>query len=82
MANSLYISILGLLIAVILLDGKAYADTFEFLTYTPPRGWTKQALRDGTAYRRTSGIGLITFYPSQPVAPGRSMPMERILRLP
>ena len=66
MTNSLCISILGLLIAVILLDGKAYADTFEFLTYTPPPGWTKHALRDGTAYRRPSGIGLITFYPSQP----------------
>ena len=66
MTNSICISILGPVLAVILLDGKAYADTFEFLTYTPPRGWTKQALRDGTAYQRPSGIGLITLYPSQP----------------
>ena len=66
MTNSLCISIFGLLIAVILLDGEAYADTFEFLTYTPPRGWTKQALRDGLSYRRPSGIGLITLYPSRP----------------
>lgn len=66
MTNSLCVSILGLLIAAILLDGKAYADTFEFLTYTPPRGWTKQVLPDGTAYRRPSGIGLITLYPSRP----------------
>ncbi len=64
MTNGLCISILGLLIAMILLDGEA--QTFEFLTYTPPRGWTKQALRDGIAYRRPSGIGLITFYPSHP----------------
>ena len=33
MTNSLCISIFGLLIAVILLDGEAYADTFEFLRF-------------------------------------------------
>lgn len=43
-----------------------YADTFEFLTYTPPSGWVKQTLPDGIAYQRPSGIGLITFYPSYP----------------
>jgi hypothetical protein len=57
---------LGLLVAVITLAGEAYADTYEFLTYTPPRGWIKQAVQEGIAYRRASGIGLITFYASYP----------------
>src|SRR5262245_29281576 len=64
MTNSFWFSILGLLAAVIPLAGEAYADTFEFLTYTPPRGWVNQALQDGIAYRRASGIGLITIYTS------------------
>jgi hypothetical protein len=60
MTNSFWLSMLGLLAAVIPLAGEAYADTFEFLTYTPPRGWVNQAIQDGIAYRRASGIGLIT----------------------
>jgi hypothetical protein len=68
MTNSFCLSMLGLLAAVIPLTGEAYADTFEFLTYTPPRGWTKQAVQEGIAYRRPSGIGLITFYASYPSA--------------
>jgi hypothetical protein len=48
---------LCLLVIVTILIGEAYADTFEFLTYTPPRGWVKQALQDGSAYRRASGRG-------------------------
>jgi hypothetical protein len=64
MTNSFWLSMLGLLAAVIPLAGEAYADTFEFLTYTPPRGWVNQAIQDGIAYRRTTGIGLITFYAS------------------
>ncbi len=60
MMNSLCLSMLGLLAAMIPLAGEAYADTFDFLTYTPPRGWINQALQDGSAYRRASGIGLIT----------------------
>ena len=66
MTNSFCRSMLGLLAVVTLLAGEAYADTFEFLTYTPPRGWVKQTLHDGIAYQRPSGIGLITFYASYP----------------
>lgn len=44
----------------------AHADTFEFLSYTPPLGWTKQMSADGPVYRRTNGIGLISFYASYP----------------
>ena len=46
MTNSFWLSMLGLLAAVVLLAGTARADTFEFLTYTPPPGWTKQALQN------------------------------------
>src|SRR5262245_63087990 len=66
MTNSLCPSMLCLLVIVTILIGEAYADTFEFLTYTPPRGGINQALKDGSAYRRASGIGLITFYTSYP----------------
>lgn len=59
-------SMLGLLAASTLFVGEAYADTFEFLTYTPPPGWTKQATADKTTYQRKSGIGAIIFYASYP----------------
>lgn len=64
--NKLFSSIFGLLAVVTPFPGEAYSDTFEFLTYTPPPGWTKQDSKGGIAYRRPSGIGLITFYPSYP----------------
>ena len=44
----------------------AHADTFEFLSYTSPVGWTKQMSGDGPVYRRANGIGLISFYASYP----------------
>jgi hypothetical protein len=61
-------STLGLLAAFVLVAGEARAETFEFLTYTPPEGWARQELQDAVAYRRPSGIGLITIYPSQPAS--------------
>ncbi len=67
MTNSFCRSILSLLVVVAFVAGVVYADTFEFLTYTPPpSGWTKAAAKDGTVYSRTSGIGLIYFYNSYP----------------
>lgn len=46
---------------------QVFADTFEFLTYTPPAaGWTKQMSADGPVYRRTNGVGLISLYASYP----------------
>jgi hypothetical protein len=80
MTNILYLSIPGLLIAMITLAGDAYAETFEFLSYTPPRGWTKQVLKDGTVYKRASGIGLITFYPSLPAAASASEEFVKMWR--
>ncbi|HEY8460049.1 MAG TPA: hypothetical protein VIM99_06685 [Blastocatellia bacterium] len=80
MTNSPCLSILGLLIAAILLDGEVYADSFEFLTYAPPRGWTKQQLRDGISYRRPSGTGLITLYPSQPASGGAAAEFAKMWR--
>lgn len=59
-------SMLALLAVVTLMTGEAYAETFEFLTYSPPRGWVSQPLQDGIAYRRAEGIGLIALYASYP----------------
>src|SRR5262245_29691329 len=80
MMNSLCPSILCLLVIVAILVGEAYADTFEFLTFTPPRGWINQALQDGSAYRRASGIGLITFYASYPATGSASDEFVRMWR--
>jgi hypothetical protein len=63
-------SIVILLGLAAFVNGKAYADTFEFLTYTPPPGWTKAAAKDGTVYNRTSGIGLIYLYNSHAATGG------------
>ena len=80
MMNSLGPSMLCLLVIVTILVGEAYADTFEFLTYTPPRGWINQALQDGSAYQRASGIGLITFYASYPATGSASDEFVRMWR--
>jgi hypothetical protein len=80
MTNSFCISILGLLAIMTILASDAYADTFEYLTYTPPRGWVNQALQDGVAYRRPSGIGLITFYASYPATGSASDEFVRMWR--
>ncbi len=56
-------------VVITLLVTQMYADTFEFLTYMPPpAGWTKQMSADGPVYRRSNGIGLISFYASYPTA--------------
>ena len=57
-------AMLCLLLVMTFLSSNTYADAFEFLTYNPPTGWTKQAAQDGTMYRRSVGVGLIYFYPS------------------
>ena len=56
----------ALVFAIVLMPGRVYADTFEFLAYTPPAGWKKEAASDGTLYKRPTGIGLIYFYSSYP----------------
>lgn len=66
MANKLIGSILGLLAVVIPFANEANAETFEFLSYQTPPGWTKQEFADKTTYQRKSGIGAIAFYASYP----------------
>jgi hypothetical protein len=66
MTNIFSLAMLSILAVALFPASTVYADTFEFLTYTPPSGWVKQTLPDGIAYQRPSGIGLITFYPSYP----------------
>jgi hypothetical protein len=80
MTNSFRLTMLCLLAILTLLASEAYADTFEFLTYTPPRGWINQASQDGRVYRRASGIGLITFYASYPATGSASDEFVRIWR--
>lgn len=59
---------LGLLIVATLFTGELYADTFEFLTFTPPVGWAKQVTNEGFVYKRATGVGAIKIYPSYPAA--------------
>ena len=67
MTNTYSRWVFSVLIVGILFVAEIYADTFEFLTYTPPTaGWTKLMSADGPVYRRTNGVGLISFYPSYP----------------
>ncbi len=80
MTNSFRRSTLGMLAIMIILAGEVYGDTFEFLTYTPPRGWVKQASKDGNVYKRASGIGLITFYASYPATGSASDEFARMWR--
>jgi len=54
-------SICGSLAVATVVVGVVYADTFEYLTYTVPSGWVKQS---STNYRRTNGIGAISFIAS------------------
>lgn len=71
-------SFLSLLAVVGLNAGDACADTFEFLTYKPPAGWVSQALPEGIAYQRTSGIGLITITASEPAT---GSPADEFVRM-
>jgi hypothetical protein len=64
MTNTFRRLILGVFIVGIFLTNDVYADTFEFLTFTAPSGWTKQPVQDGMTYRRPNGVGLIYFYNS------------------
>ena len=80
MTNGFFRLMLGLLAVALLPAGEAHADTFEFLTYTPPPGWVNQASQNGIAYRRTGGIGLITLYPSYPATASASDEFARMWR--
>ncbi len=42
----------------------AKADTFEFLSFTPPAGWVKQDTNDGVVYKRATGVGAVSIYAS------------------
>jgi hypothetical protein len=64
----------------VLFAGHVYADTFEFLTFTPPGGWTKQPSDNGTIYRRPNGIGMIAFYPSYPTTSSPADEFAKIWR--
>ncbi len=54
------------LLMIMFFAAAASAETFEFVSFSPPKGWSKEAMADGIAYRRQQGIGLIAIYASQP----------------
>ena len=55
-----------LLVVLSVINSRALADTFEFITFTPPPGWTSKTVNNGTTYQRSTGVGLIYFYNSYP----------------
>lgn len=57
-------SFVYLLALIAFLTMQTYADSFEFLNFTPPSGWVKQSKPDGITYQRSTGVGLIYFYNS------------------
>jgi hypothetical protein len=72
---------LSLLAVAGLAAGDACADTFDFLTYTPPSGWVSEALQGAIAYRRTNGIGLITITASEPATGSLADEFARMWRV-
>lgn len=68
------------LIVIALLPLSTFADTFEFLTYTPPPGWRKESANDETIYKRPNSIGLIYFYNSYPTTSPASDEFAKIWR--
>lgn len=58
--------LLSLMILAVFSAGYVYADTFEFISFTPPAGWARQNTSDGVVYKRATGVGAISFYASYP----------------
>ncbi len=58
--------LLSLMILGVFSAGYVYADTFEFISFTPPAGWARQNTSDGVVYKRATGVGAISFYASYP----------------
>jgi hypothetical protein len=56
--------LLCLSLIAIFLPSQTFADTFEFITFTPQPGWVRQSTSDGVTYRRSTGVGLVYFYNS------------------
>ncbi len=81
MTHNLYISILGLLAILTIFAGEVYAETFEFLTYTPPSSWTNQVSQDKSVYQHKNGIGAITIYASNPTTRTASEEFAQMWRL-
>ena len=59
-------SLASLAAGVLLQSAEAHADTFEFVSYTPPSRWAVQSVQEGKAYVRAGRTGIITFYASRP----------------
>ena len=73
--------LLGLFIVGILFASDMYADTFEFLNYTPPAGWAKQVTNEGVVYKRATGVGAITIYASYPATGAAANEFEKFWQM-
>lgn len=51
-----------LVIGMLLQPACVRAESFEVITYAPPRGWSVQNLQDGKSYERPDRKGSIAFY--------------------
>ena len=56
--------VFGIFAVLVFFAGETFADTFEFLNFQAPAGWKREQKPDGVSYTRTTGVGLIYFYPS------------------
>jgi hypothetical protein len=70
--------LLSLPILAIFSTGYVYADTFEFISFTPPSGWARQNTNDGVVYKRATGVGAISFYASYPANGSAADEFEKI----
>jgi hypothetical protein len=59
---------IALVVASSVVAERAAAESFEFVTFTPPQGWTHQSGASGKSYRRKAagGTGIITLLASRP----------------
>jgi len=71
-------TILSTLLLIILFAIAAHADTFEFLNFTPPSGWTMHDAKDGVVYKRATGIGAISFYTSYATSGSAAAEFEKM----
>lgn len=78
--KNIVIALPALMIVMSLFVMIVRADTFEFLNYSPPKGWAKESMADGIAYRRPDGVGLIAIYSSYQSAGSPSDEFAKVWR--
>lgn len=77
LVRSLCCALVSGLVASVPLAAYTGTDTFDFLSYNPPKEWIKESQTDGISYRRPAGVGLIKLYKSRPSAESASNEFSR-----